>query len=106
VPGHVPPEGAGRGVTERWLSVRDAATRSGFKVDAIRRAIARGELEAYKVCGRVRIAEEALERFMRSEPVAEAPPVKPKPARSGNHDRRGRSGEPSFRDMARRSAAS
>jgi excisionase family DNA binding protein len=88
-------------LTERWLSVRDAAERSGFSVDAIRRAIARGDLEAFKVCGRLRIAEDALERFMRAEPATDAP----KPARSEKSAPRPAAGRGSFRDMARRSAA-
>lgn len=46
------------------LSRRDAAQSLGITIQTLSRLIARGELQAYKVGGRVRIAPEALERFL------------------------------------------
>lgn len=83
-------------MTGRMISPEEAARRVSFNRDAIVRAIKRGELEASKLCGRWRIAEEALERWIaggRPEPV---------PAPAAAPVRQGQPRAASFRERARR----
>lgn len=46
------------------LKPEQVAAQCGLSVKAIYRAIQRGELEAFKLCGRWRIKSEALESWM------------------------------------------
>jgi excisionase family DNA binding protein len=46
------------------LTVADAAERLGLKHGAVRRAIARGDLPAMKVCSRIRIDPAELRRWV------------------------------------------
>lgn len=45
---------------EHLLTVAEVAERVGLKHQAVRRAISRGDLDAVKLCGRVRIEPAAL----------------------------------------------
>jgi excisionase family DNA binding protein len=57
-------------VTAALLSVDQAAALVGLKHVAIRRAIQRGELRAYKLCGRIRIRRADLADWLRAHQVA------------------------------------
>lgn len=96
-------------MTERWLSVAEAAERTGFTPEVIRRAIRRGELRAYKPLGRLKIAEEDLDAWMREHPAAqetaaEALVTRQNAARSGKLNRRAAPDGGSFVARARRAS--
>jgi excisionase family DNA binding protein len=57
-------------IVEGLLNLHDAAARVGLKHLALRRAINRGELEAFKLCGRIRIDSAELDRWIESNSVA------------------------------------
>ena len=50
--------------SDRLLTVADAADRLGLKHGAVRRAIARGDLPAVKLCSRIRIDPAELRRWV------------------------------------------
>jgi len=96
------------------LTVREVADALGFKEDAIRRAIRRGELRAAKICGRLRIAPRDVEAWLEAAQVAAAPPAslgqRPAvaPATAGRapvHRRPVAAQRAPFRELARRSRA-
>jgi excisionase family DNA binding protein len=49
---------------DHLLTVADAARRLGLKHGAVRRAIARGDLPAMKVCSRIRVDPADLHRWV------------------------------------------
>jgi excisionase family DNA binding protein len=53
-----------------WLSIKEAAARSGFSTKTLYRAIAAGELRAKKVRSRWRIAVSDLEAWLLPRPLA------------------------------------
>jgi excisionase family DNA binding protein len=56
-----------------WLSIKEAAARSGFSTKTLYRAIAAGELRAKKVRSRWRIAVSDLEAWLLPRPVVGSP---------------------------------
>jgi excisionase family DNA binding protein len=60
-------------VSERLLTVAEVAERLALKPWAIRGAIGRGELAAFKVCGRLRVTESAVDAFLDASSVQPAP---------------------------------
>jgi excisionase family DNA binding protein len=52
-----------------WLSIKEAAARSGFSTKTLYRAIAAGELRAKKVRSRWRIAVHDLEAWLLPRPT-------------------------------------
>lgn len=69
------------------MTVNEAAERVGLHHRAIRRAIARGELRAVKVCSRIRIAPDDFAGWLdasRLAPEASEPPSHPRPAPAPN----------------------
>lgn len=50
-------------------SVGGLAQRAGFSTKTIYRAIARGELEAYRVSGSTRISRASADRWLTSTPI-------------------------------------
>lgn len=73
---------------QSWLTVAEAAGRIGVKHQAIRRAIARGELPATKVVSRVRIAPADFAAWLAANRVtplsSEQPPMPTaRPANNG-----------------------
>ena len=56
------------------LDVPDVAERLGVSVKAVRGLIARGELAAYKVAGRIRIDPADLEDYLGASRVRPSPP--------------------------------
>ena len=54
------------------LTVADAADRLGLKHGAVRRAIARGDLPAMKLCSRIRIDPAELRRWVESHRIKSA----------------------------------
>jgi excisionase family DNA binding protein len=69
--------GTQAGVSQRYMTPRDAAGRLLISERAIRNAICRGELPAVKVCRRVRFTEEDFEAWVaaaRIEPAARPAP--------------------------------
>jgi excisionase family DNA binding protein len=86
--GDVAEEQAASGMIEPLLSTKDVAARVGLSEKAIRRAIARRELRAFKVCGRIRIAPAAVEVWLEEslvEPAVrpEVPRLRSTPAANG-----------------------
>jgi excisionase family DNA binding protein len=62
-------------VNHALLSVDQAAALVGLKHLAIRRAIQRGELPAYRICSRIRIRHADLGRWVQANRVvSESPP--------------------------------
>jgi excisionase family DNA binding protein len=53
-----------------YLTVQEAATLVGLSEQAIRRAIRRGELQAIKVCSRIRILLTDLEAWLEGNRIA------------------------------------
>jgi excisionase family DNA binding protein len=79
------------------LTLDEACAHVRLSPWALRRAIARGELRAYKPAGRIRISPDALAAWLEST----APPASPAPSVHVPHKRR--SGEAdTFRALARR----
>lgn len=60
-------------VSQVYFSPKDVATMTGFKIDAVRRAIAAGELRAYKPRGRVRIHQADVDAWMRGTELETEP---------------------------------
>ncbi|HEX5584005.1 helix-turn-helix domain-containing protein [Gaiella sp.] len=58
-----------------WLSIKEAAARSGFSTKTLYRAIAAGELRAKKVRSRWRIAVHDLEAWLLPRPTVPRPAV-------------------------------
>lgn len=58
--------------SQRLLTVADAADRLGLAHGAVRRAIARGDLPAVKVCSRIRIDPTELRRWVDSHRIKAA----------------------------------
>ena len=56
------PNGASE--AERLLCPREVATRTGLSYHAVLRAIHRGELPAFRLCGRIRIRPGELDRWI------------------------------------------
>ena len=54
----------------KFESVGGLARRAGFSTKTIYRAIARGELEAYRVSGSTRISRESADAWLTATPVA------------------------------------
>jgi excisionase family DNA binding protein len=54
------------------LTVADAAERLGLKHGAVRRAIARGDLPAMKLCSRIRIDPVDLRRWVEAHRIKAA----------------------------------
>jgi excisionase family DNA binding protein len=84
------------------LSVREVADRVGLSEWAVRRAIADGELEAFKLRGRIRITGAAVQGWLdasRVQPVRR-PPVPPAPFVVG--DSRPTNGDGDLRPWNRR----
>jgi len=81
----------GYAVDAAWMTVAEAAERVGLHHRAIRRAIARGELRAVKVCSRIRIAPGDFAQWLdanRLAPSDAEPPVRPLAAPAPNGLRR------------------
>lgn len=57
---------------DRLLTVAEVAERVGLKHQAVRRAVSRGDLEAVRLCGRIRIEPVALEAWIDSGRVRRA----------------------------------
>jgi hypothetical protein len=98
----------GSAVTERqeYMTVKDCAERSGFGVEAIRRAIARKQLRAHKVLGEWRVRPGDFRSFMEGDdgepPAAASAALPKKPSGTSRVEgRRAATGRTSFRDMAR-----
>jgi excisionase family DNA binding protein len=71
------------------LTLAEVAERVQLSTWAIRRAIDRGELRAFRPCGRIRIAESALIDWLDASSVPAATPPKP-PAKSPGRRSTGR----------------
>jgi excisionase family DNA binding protein len=60
------------------LTVSDVADRVGLSTKAVRRAIERGDLAASKLCGRIRVRREDLDRWIDENRIgATAPRIFP-----------------------------
>ena len=73
--------------TTALMTVAEAAEHVGLNHRAIRRAIARGELRAVKVCSRIRIAPDDFARWLdanRLAPSATEPSIRPLAAPAPN----------------------
>lgn len=75
-PGRCPSSGHDRsplvhgvGEPERLLSPREVAERTGLSYHAVLRAIHRGELPAFRLCGRIRIRPSDVEAWMRDHRI-------------------------------------
>ncbi len=72
-------------MTPRFLLPSEAAELVGLSPRAIYRAVQRGELEAVRLCSRIRIPREAFEKWIENsrvepgEPAPPRPPVPPPP---------------------------
>lgn len=55
--------------SDHLLTVTDAAERLGLKHGAVRRAIARGDLPAMKLCSRIRIDPADLRRWIDAQRI-------------------------------------
>jgi excisionase family DNA binding protein len=60
---------------DHLLTVTAAAQRLGLKHGAVRRAIARGELPAMRVCSRIRVDSDELARWLEAQHIK--PPDQP-----------------------------
>jgi excisionase family DNA binding protein len=63
----------------RLLSLQEAAQMVGLKPQALRRATERGELPAFKICARVRIAETDLREWVVGNRIARTQPRETRP---------------------------
>src|SRR4051794_16003802 len=82
----------------KMLRLAEAADRVGHSTSALRRAIRRGALVAYKPCGELRIPEHELEAWVEASKVV---PVEPaRPSRPGSV-RASQASAASFRDRAK-----
>ena len=96
-------------IDEPLMSVREAAALLGYDSESpVRRMIAAGELEAYKIRGRLRISPDAIAALLeatrvRPRPAAPGGAPRPSSARSEAPARRGGGGAGgSFRERRRR----
>ena len=101
-------------IDEPLMSVRDAAALLGYESEApVRRMIAEGQLEAFKIRGRIRISSDAIGRLLEATRVRPRPPAPP-PADAGagrvaarsdvlaRRSATGEGGSSSFRERRRR----
>jgi excisionase family DNA binding protein len=65
----------------RLLSPEDVARVCGLSRRAVYRAIARGELRAARLCHRLRVRPEELERWIGAQTLAGEHPVRPQGSR-------------------------
>ncbi len=70
----------------RLLAPDEVAAMCGLSRKAVYRAIERGELQASKLCSRLRVAREDVERWIESGRVERTPPPDPRPARAPASD--------------------
>jgi len=61
---------AGPNQTERLLCPRDIAERTGLSYHAVLRAIHRGELRAFRLCGRIRVRPSDVLTWMEQNRIA------------------------------------
>lgn len=54
---------------DKLVTKAEACQYLGISVDTIDRIIKRGELSAYRVSGRIRISEEAIQDYLQANPV-------------------------------------
>ena len=66
----------------RLLAPDEVAAICGLSRKAVYRAIERGELRASKLCSRLRITPEDVDRWIESSQVEPAAPPEPRPARA------------------------
>ena len=55
---------------DRLLCPRDIAIRTGLSYHAVLRTIHRGELQAFRICGRIRVRPADLDAWIEASPVA------------------------------------
>jgi excisionase family DNA binding protein len=58
-----------RPLEERLLCPRDNATRAGLSYHAVLRAIHRGDVRAFRVCGRIRVRPADVDAWIEASPV-------------------------------------
>lgn len=74
---------------ERLLSPEDIARTCGLSRRAVYRVIARGELQAARLCHRLRVQPAELERWVGEQTLTPAPPASGRVTRSMRSVRRG-----------------
>jgi excisionase family DNA binding protein len=67
---------------DRLLSLAEVAERFGLGEQAVRRAIARGELQATKVCGRIKIRPADVDEWFEAGRIQPQRPVQPQRQRA------------------------
>jgi excisionase family DNA binding protein len=70
--------GEGGAVSDRLLTITEVCDRVQLRPDAVYRAIRRGDLQASKLGGRLRIRPQALEAWIDKQ-SATRPPAHPRP---------------------------
>lgn len=63
------------------LGIAEVAKRAALSQKAVRRAIDRGELVASKMCGRIRVAPEAFDRWVSDSTIRPDVPVHVRPVK-------------------------
>ena len=96
-PRHTPP------TEDRLLTIPEVAETCQLSEKAIRRAIDRGQLKAFKLCSRLRISQADMREWIASQRQPVLTPEHPHPSAAPTTERRRRTGAPppagSFRAM-------